>query len=144
MFKLIYKHPNKKDKNKDYEGEDYEEEEGFDEKDYKKNNEKNDEEDNFVDLKILGSEFVKNNKNKGKLIINNKKYNFTEFIKIQNVKYDNIKVIIIFSNFYVKGNYMFEQCKSLIHIYDYIINNDEYKFNGLDKNESNFEYEINN
>ena len=33
-------------------------------------------------LRILGNNFVKNNKNKGKLIVNNKKQKITEFINI--------------------------------------------------------------
>ena len=34
-------------------------------------------------IRILGNDFVKNNKNKGKLIINNKKYKLKEFINIK-------------------------------------------------------------
>ena len=36
---------------------------------------------NDYKIRILGKDFVKNNKNKGKLIINNKKYKLEEFIK---------------------------------------------------------------
>ena len=36
------------------------------------------------DLRILGDIFVKNNKNKGKLIINNKKYPIKSYISINN------------------------------------------------------------
>ena len=59
IFKMIYKNINKKDNKEKL-------------KNYKENKE--------VKLKILGEQFVKNNKNKAKLIVNNKKYNLEQFI----------------------------------------------------------------
>ena len=39
-----------------------------------------DKENQSDNIRLLGEDFVKNNKNKGKLIINNKKYKLKEFI----------------------------------------------------------------
>ena len=44
---------------------------------------------NMTNLTILGEEFAKNNKNKGKLIIKNKKFRLKNVIKIE----DNKKTI---------------------------------------------------
>ena len=43
-------------------------------------------------IRILGNDFVKNNKNKGKLIINNKKNKIKEFINSNEIKGDKIKI----------------------------------------------------
>ena len=43
-------------------------------------------------IRILGNDFVKNNKNKGKLIINNKKNKLKEFINSNKIKGDKIKI----------------------------------------------------
>ena len=40
-------------------------------------------------LKILGKTFVKNNRNKGKIIIENKKYYPNEYIQLNNLKKQN-------------------------------------------------------
>ena len=48
-------------------------------------------------FRILGNDFVKNNENKGKLIINNKKYKLKEFINIKEFKKDKIKIYMILS-----------------------------------------------
>ena len=56
---------------------------------------------------ILGKVFVKNNKNKGKLIINNKKYNLSEFITTEDIKSDKIKIVLIVSKDLCKMDYMF-------------------------------------
>jgi len=71
----------------------------------KKNNKeklKNSEANEIVKLNIFGSKFVKNNKNKAKLIINNKKHNLQEFLKIKNIPNNNTKIGMIFSKFYIK------------------------------------------
>jgi len=53
-------------------------------------------------IRILGHDFVKNNKNKAKLIINNKKHKLEEFINInKNIKefgVDKLKIGIILYN----------------------------------------------
>ena len=43
-------------------------------------------------LRIMGENFCRNNKNKGKLIINNKKSEIKEFINIENINKEQIKI----------------------------------------------------
>ena len=50
--------------------------------------------ENIGNLRILGEDFVKNNINKGKLIISNKKLFFKGVISINNIKINKIKMII--------------------------------------------------
>ena len=67
-------------------------------------------------LRILGEYFCRNNKNKGRLIINNKKYYLKEFIEIKNMKEKRIKIkMLINKNLYDKS-YMFNDCKSLLEL----------------------------
>ena len=61
-------------------------------------------------IRIIGKNFCRNNRNKSKLIINNKKSNLLEYIKIKNNNNENIKIILNFSN----KSYMFKDCESLI------------------------------
>ena len=49
---------------------------------------------NYDSLKIFGKEFVKNNRNKLKLIIENKKHNLREYIKLKNFKKPKLKIYI--------------------------------------------------
>ena len=73
-------------------------------------------ENNSEYLRILGGYFCRNNKNKGKLIINNKKYYLKEFIEIKNMKEKRIKIkMLINKNLYDKS-YMFNDCKSLLEL----------------------------
>ena len=67
-------------------------------------------------LRILGEYFCRNNKNKGKLIINNKKTSLKEFIEITNIKEKRIKIkMILNKNLYAK-NHMFNNCNSLLEL----------------------------
>ena len=52
---------------------------------------------NNNNLRILGNNFVKNNKNKGKLIVNNKKQKITEFINIILINDNRIKIKLLLS-----------------------------------------------
>ena len=52
--------------------------------------------DNYI-LNILGKTFVKNNKNKAKLIIGNKKYYLNERIILENFKNSELKIDILLS-----------------------------------------------
>ena len=65
-------------------------------------------------LKILGKNFVKNNINKGKLIINNKKYALNDFIIINDFKNDKIKIKIILSKNIYNKSYMFKNSRTLL------------------------------
>ena len=72
------------------------------------------------ELRILGKEFVKNNGNKGKLIINNKKYNLLEFNPINNFNADKLKINMVSSQNIFNRSYMFMKCKSLIELSIYV------------------------
>ena len=67
-------------------------------------------------IKILGKHFVKNNRNKGKLIIKNKKYNLKEIFKINKDINENIKIVMILSTELSNASYMFQDCISLIEL----------------------------
>ena len=68
-------------------------------------------------IRILGKDFVKNNKNKGKLIINNKKYKLKEFININEIKNDIIKINIILSKELSNISHLFHNCAKLKEIF---------------------------
>ena len=70
-----------------------------------------------IPLRIFGENFVKNNINKAKLIINNKKSNLIEFININNINIfndDEIKIGIILNKNISNKSYMFKDCQSLL------------------------------
>ena len=67
------------------------------------------------DFRILGDEFVKNNENRAKLIINNKKFYLQNKITIKKRRIYELKIkMILITNLYNKS-YMFKDCTSLIH-----------------------------
>ena len=79
--------------------------------------------ENNNNLRILGEDFVKNHRNKAKLIINNKKYLPESHISINNVKKLKIKLILN-KNIYNKSS-MFKNCELLESIskltnFDYV------------------------
>ena len=51
-------------------------------------------EDKSKNLRILGDIFVENNKNKGVLVINNKKFPLKSIISINDFKKNKIKIIL--------------------------------------------------
>jgi len=125
-FKMIYKNINKNDNKEKLE---------------------NYEENKLVKLNILGSEFVKNNKNKAKLIINNKKHNLQEFLKIKNIPNSNIKIGMIFTKDLCKASFIFENCNSLINLSFHdnieIINEDNLdRLNEFEEKEKSMEYDF--
>ena len=65
-------------------------------------------------IKILDEEFIKNNINKGKLVIRNKKHSFKEFIDIKNVKEDELKIYLILSKDICNLSFIFKKCKYLL------------------------------
>ena len=96
---------------------------------------------NSEDLRILGKYFCRNNKNKGKIIINNKKYYLKEFIEIKNMKEKRIKIkMLINKNLYDKS-YMFNECESLLELT--INDNLEYIKNYENSEEIDFLFEKN-
>ena len=74
-------------------------------------------------LRILGNDFATNNGNKGKLIINNKKYYLKDFILVNEIIVNKIKMILDI-NIYNKGS-MFKNCESLISLSKILINNEQ-------------------
>ena len=84
-------------------------------------------------IRILGHDFVKNNKNKAKLIINNKKNRLKELVNKKEFTDDKIKINMILSKDISNISNMFKNCKKLLEISiddDFININDEefYKF----------------
>ena len=67
-----------------------------------------------VNLIILGKTFVKNNRNKAKLIYRNKKYNLKDYIKLNNIKKSILKIDIFLSQDINNISYMFNKCESLL------------------------------
>ena len=84
-------------------------------------------------IRILGHDFVKNNKNKAKLIINNKKYGLKDLVNYKEFTNDKIKINMILSKDIFNISHMFKNCVKLLEISiddDFININDEkfYKF----------------
>ena len=67
-------------------------------------------------IRILGHDFVKNNKYKAKLIINNKKYKLKEFINGKEFKDDKINISIILSKGLSNISHIFDKCVKLIEL----------------------------
>ena len=68
-------------------------------------------------VRILGEDFVKKNENKGKLIINNKKYKLKEFINNYEIKEDKIKINILLSKELSNISHLFENSAGLKEFY---------------------------
>ena len=62
-------------------------------------------------LRIIGEYFCRKNKNKGKLIINNKKTYLKEFINIINISKEQIKIKMVLNNNLYNKSYMFKDCR---------------------------------
>ena len=147
--KMIYKKNYKKIKKENNRQifkiiEEYEEEEEIEEEE-EEEEEKEEEKEN---LRIFGFDFVKNNKNKIKLIINNKKSYLKEFIKINDINGNYIKINMIISKGPFNGMYMFKNCKALESYFindikEYLYYEDIHGFNKFEINESLFDYDEN-
>ena len=73
-------------------------------------------------LQIFGNKFVENNKDKCKIIINNKKYRLTKCLKLDTIKIDNnqeimIKLIGINNNFNANENFNTSNVKSMNNMF---------------------------
>ena len=66
---------------------------------------------NIGHLRILGEEYVKKNKNKAKIIINNKKYILNNIVSFDNIGQNKIK-LILYQNIY-NLSFMFKNCNLL-------------------------------
>ena len=71
-------------------------------------------------LRIFGSEFIKNNKNKCKIIFNKREYKLKEYFEDVNHYYNHKKRIIIelIGKNIIDTSYMFSECKTLYKFYD--------------------------
>ena len=100
-------------------------------------------------LRILGEYFCRNNKNKGKLIINNKKSEIIEFINIENINKEQIKIKMLLNNNLYNKSYMFKDCQTLLELkinnnLEYLEDNENLDINNfeLENNENNITYWI--
>ena len=66
--------------------------------------------------RILGEYFCRNNKNKGKLIINNRKSDLQEFIDIENNNEKQAKIKMILSKNIYDKSCMFKDCISIFEL----------------------------
>ena len=73
-------------------------------------------EDKYV--KIFESEFVKNNKNICKMIIDNKEYEITEQYNIENYINNELKIKLKGINNIIDLSHMFRECRSLSFLSD--------------------------
>ena len=71
---------------------------------------------NYYIIRILGEEFVRNNKNKGKLIYKNKKYLLKTLFKFKDIIKDRLKIQILLSKDCCNKSFMFKDCISLTEI----------------------------
>ena len=99
-------------------------------------------------IRILGYDFVKNNKNKAKLIISNKKFKLREFLSGEGYHDNELKLKIILDKDLLNLNYMFGDCKRLINfsIYDNKLYIDDEIINGVSQKLEKFieEHEYSN
>ena len=95
-------------KNNKYKDEDEDEDEDKDE-----------EENEFRDeINIFGSEFVENNKNKCKMIIDNKEYEITEEFNIENYNNNKLNIKLKGINNITNMSFMFWECNLLSSLPD--------------------------
>ena len=64
-------------------------------------------------LRILGEEFVKNNKNKGKIIYSNKKYHLLGLFKLKNIMNNTLKIQMQLNKGCCNKSFMFKNCSTL-------------------------------
>ena len=68
------------------------------------------------ELSILGEEFTKHNRNKGKLIIKNRKYPLKSVIKLKNTKKIKYKIGMILNKEICDKRFMFKDCIKLLKL----------------------------
>ena len=101
-------------------------------------------------IRILGENFVRNNKNKGKIINKNKKYPLSDLIEQKDITNNTLKIKMILSKDCYNKSFMFADCSSLLFIkfYNQIYTKQDILFNYhndlnvvQDKNKYMFNYE---
>ena len=102
---------------------------------------------NQNEIRIFSKRFIQNNANRGRLIIKNKKYKLTQFLKKENIPSDEFEIIylnkdeipsdkfeigLILNNNNFDKSYMFFECEALLKFSGYEKNN-------YGENEENFD-----
>ena len=124
---MLYNIPNKNEQNRHKYDIDYNEDKFWEDIIYKRK------------LRILGKYFCRNNRNKGNLIINNKKFYLQEFIETKNINQKKIKIKMILNKNIFHKSYMFKDCESLLELtINDNLDNMEFHENS-EMNDSNFE-----
>ena len=80
-------------------------------------------EENGDEINIFGYEFVKSNKNKCKMIIDNMEYEIREKYNIKNYKYNRLNIKLKGIDKISDMSYMFSGCETLSYISNLNINN---------------------
>ena len=70
-------------------------------------------ENNVKNVRILGETFMKNNRNKGVLIINNRKFHLKDKVSVNNINEDIIKIKMILNRYTCNFSCMFRDCTNL-------------------------------
>jgi len=100
---------------------------------------------NQKDLYLLGEEFVKNNKNKGKFIFKNKRIRLRQTIPMRIIRQDEIKIKMILNKNISNKSYMFKNCTSLLEFsINNIPNNKEFKEIKENNEDAKYDDEITN
>ena len=73
---------------------------------------------NKKNIIIFGNKFVKNNKNKCKMIIDNKEYELMSEYNIENYKKNRLEIKLKVINNIIDMSYMFYNCQSLLSLPD--------------------------
>jgi len=71
---------------------------------------------NYDFMRILGEEFVRNNKNKGRMIYNNKKYSLKGLFRLKDILDNKLKINILLYNDCCNRSFMFRDCLFLTGI----------------------------
>ena len=78
-------------------------------------------EKNKDNIRIFGETFVKNNRNKVKLIIKNRKSHLKDILSVININEDIIKIKMILNRYTCDFSCIFKDCKSLKYITKFLI-----------------------
>ena len=73
---------------------------------------------NEANINIFGSNFVKNNKNKCKMVIDNKEYELAEEYNVKNNNNNKLNIKLKGINNITDMSYMFKECESLKYLPD--------------------------
>ena len=71
---------------------------------------------NYTSFRILGEEFIRNNKNKGQLIYKNKKYSLKSYFKLKDIIKDRLNIQILLNKDCCNRSSMFKDCIFLTEI----------------------------